>query len=1141
MNTPGPSSPAGETRRVAAVLFADLKGFTSLSERLDPEEVRDILDRVFSRASEIIEKHGGHIDKYMGDAVLALFGIPRAYGDDVDRAVLSALRIQHEMHTIAREIRETYGLDVALRIGVHTGTLIYGEVASGREWTVLGDTVNVAKRLQESAPPGGVVLSESSLVFLRGRIETDRVLDLQLKGKSETVRALLVTGWQPFPRYLSSTPLTGRKEELARVFQRWEETLRRGQQQELLISGASGIGKTRLAIVFLNRLTSQNVRSLEIYPYTTGTPEHFLLQRVLEHIGLHVDRDPLPVWKERLQRILEDPGGTRAEVLFRLLRGETDTLPVGAGELFQLIRGWFRTMLTHLMEREGGVLFVDDVDRLDAESFQLIRDLLDSPLHAPLFLLMTSRTSPFPGVETLTLRPLSRDAQEELLVHLLENMDSTPGVPVRRRMLHLSRGIPLYLELLVDMWKNAPGSLEELPESLQMIVYSWMDRIPPAHRTVLQKLSVAGEVFPSPVLDLLLERNERPAFQDLVRKGWFVGVDRSYLGHPGYRFRDPLLRESLYTSMLRRDRKKLHGRLYHWVEESREQLDRPLTASEWMWAGRHAEGAGEKSTALECYKQAADTAWKGYRLHVALEALHRALAFTDPESTEHAELRLLEARILDWLGEEKEALERFQHLRLHAAESPAVRVEAALWEGLLLLRKDPASGRKRLMKLVNETNPETLPPVLRLRLSLVRGMLAYLQGDLGGAKACFEEVLKSLPKDRDDSDWEALHWAVLNNLGSIAAKERQPKEALKYFSRAYQISHRSRDLRGILQLSRNIAFLHRHLGEMDRADQVLSRAQELAENFSMNRDLVQILRYRLGLAMLQMDRERLRFLDRWLRDHPLPGIEDLLIRISLALNRYEEVEQRLQTWEGPPHEQEELWWMLRLEQERYREAHTHMMRFFTHLGQSGRDVSGWLTLSRPMTLARILGPDALEMLEPDASEEFGVRLLYRGLYLFKQAAEDVIAPEEWVSSVQTWLTEGVSHRIRLPLLEVLDLMTLLLATREGAWKTVYPGVLDLFWNHAQETGHPRWTALALYRRLRMMLTTPDPSMAELLVDTFESLARSLELPGLTLRRLILREQVGRMGKEDRDLYITLKKQLATENGELPWALRVDTA
>ncbi|MCF6191831.1 MAG: AAA family ATPase, partial [Candidatus Hydrothermae bacterium] len=1029
---------------------------------------------------------------------------------------------------------------VALRIGVHTGTLIYGEVASGREWTVLGDTVNVAKRLQEAAPPGGVMLSESSLRFLRGRLETAKVLELQLKGKSEPVRAVQVTNWQPFPRHLSRTPLTGRKEELAQVFQRWEDTLRRGQQHELLISGPSGIGKTRLAIAFLNRLTSRDVRTMEIYPYTTGTPEHFLLQRVLEHVGVQVNHDPLEVWKDRLREILDDAEGTRAEVMYRLLHGETDALPVGAGELFQLIRGWFRILLRHLVGAGGGVLFVDDVDRLDAESLQLLRDLLDTPLNAPLFLLMTSREIPFQGVDALKLRPLHRSAQEQLLERLLASSVHPPALPVRRRMLRLSRGIPLYLELLVDMWHNEPGALEELPESLQMIVYSWIDRIPVAHRSVLQKLSVAGEVFPTPILEHLLQQEEHPSFQELVRKGWFVTVERTYLDHPGYRFRDPLLRESLYTSMLRRDRRRLHTTLYRWVETSRTRLNRSLTASEWMWAGWHAEGAGDSETALLFYREAADAAWKSYRLHVALEALHRALGLTHPEQPISAELRLMEARILEWLGEETSALERLQQVQKMHASTTSARVEAALREGLLRLRHDPAAGRALLEELVDRTDPASLPPVLQLRLKLVRGMLAYLKGDLTRARTYFEEVLAQIPSKATEGEWEAVHWAVLNNLGSIAAKERKPKEALHYFSQAYRISHRSRDLRGILQLSRNIAFLHRHLGELDRADQTLARAQELARNFSMNRDLIQILRYRLGLAMLQVNRERLRWLDRWLRDHPLPGAEDLQIRLALALNRYEEARARLRAWNGPLHEQEELRWMLCLEQEDLFRAREHMDRFFTHLAQSGQDVAGWLDLSAVMTRLRAEGPETFRLPDLDPSEEYGAHLLYRGLLLFSRILEEA-SPESWFSDLQAWVEEGTRREVRLPLLEVLDLTSALLSVREDAWRVVYPRVLDLFWSLAQAVGHPRWTALALYRRLRNLWKTPDPSMAELLVDTYEGLARSLELPGLTLRLLSLRRRLGTLQEGDRTQAASLEAHLMHGTGALPWILRVDTA
>src|SRR3954471_7042130 len=208
-----------EERRTVTILFADVAGFTAMSERLDPEDVQEIMSGVFQRVGAVIGGYGGTIDKYIGDAIMALFGAPVALGDDAERAVLAGLAIQKQIAEYSKEVQQTRGFELKVRIGVNTGKVVWGRAAETQEFTVVGDAVNLASRLQNAAAIGSVLLGEATQRHVRNRFSLEPQEPVMMKGKSEPQRTFRVLG--EMGSVLKTTmsgakqPLVGRDEEIA--------------------------------------------------------------------------------------------------------------------------------------------------------------------------------------------------------------------------------------------------------------------------------------------------------------------------------------------------------------------------------------------------------------------------------------------------------------------------------------------------------------------------------------------------------------------------------------------------------------------------------------------------------------------------------------------------------------------------------------------------------------------------------------------------------------------------------------------------------------------------------------------------------------------------------------------------------------
>jgi class 3 adenylate cyclase len=408
------AAPARQSRKVVTALFCDVTGSTVLGERLDPEVLRGVMNRYFAEIRGVIERHGGTVEKFIGDAVMAVFGIPRVREDDALRAVRAAAEIRERLPAVAEEV----GVALQFRTGVNTGSVLMGE----GENLAIGDAVNVAARLEQAAAPGEIVIGEETLRLVRDAVQVEPLEPLELKGKSEPAPAFRLLSVDPaaegFTRHLDA-PLVGRRDELRVLREAWDRVVRESGCHLFTLLGAAGVGKSRLVV---------ELRS------TVGEHATVLRGRCL-HYG-----EGITFWP--LVEALMPVGEPAQQVLDHLTTGSAAI----AEELFWEVR--------HLLEALAGarpVLFhIDDLQWAEPTLFDLLDHVADLSRGAPILLLCTARPELLeerPGwgggklnATTLLLEPLGSADSEALLDELGGGLDPE----TRRRVIAAGEGNPLF-------------------------------------------------------------------------------------------------------------------------------------------------------------------------------------------------------------------------------------------------------------------------------------------------------------------------------------------------------------------------------------------------------------------------------------------------------------------------------------------------------------------------------------------------------------------------------------------------------------------------------------------------------------------------------------------------------------------------
>jgi class 3 adenylate cyclase len=514
-------------RKVVTVLFCDVVGSTALGESVDPEALQGVLAGYFERMKSIVESHGGSVEKFIGDAVMAVFGVPIAHEDDALRACRAAIEMRDALPD----------LGVEGRIGVNTGEVLAGT----EERLATGDAVNVAARLEQAAEPGEVLIGAGTLALVGATVEVGAERRLELKGKSEPVVAHpLVTVREAAERSHGSR-FVGRERELRHLADAWDRALAGPRCELVTIVGDPGVGKSRLVAEALGRIDTRIVRG-----------------RCLSY-GDGVTYWPVVEVVKQLASLPTDDLAARA---IRSLLGENDATS-GTDEI-----AWaFRKLLE---EQAPVVVCFDDIQWGEDTFLDLVESAALLSAGAPLLLVcmarpeLLDRRPGWPG--TLRLEPLPAEKAAELVG------DAVPG-EARERIVHAAGGNPLFLTEMVALSHEGSGEVE-VPPTLRALLAARLDQLDAAERSVLERGSVEGELFHRGTVQALApeETEVMPRLAALVRKE-LVRPDRPQIPREdAYRFRHLLIRDAAYDALPKARRAELHRRFAGWLEENGEEL-----------------------------------------------------------------------------------------------------------------------------------------------------------------------------------------------------------------------------------------------------------------------------------------------------------------------------------------------------------------------------------------------------------------------------------------------------------------------------------------------------------------------------------------------------------------------------------------
>src|SRR3954470_17678715 len=511
-----PASAAAEVRKTVTIIFSDLKGSTALGETLDSEALREVMSRYFDAMRAEIERHGGLVEKYIGDAVMAVFGLPTLHEDDALRAVRAAHGMRTALERFNEELEASIGIRLANRTGVHTGEVVTGDSSTGQRLRT-GDPVNTAARLEQAAPANEVLIGELTYRLVRDAVEVEPVDPLELKGKAEPVRAyrLKAVRGEESRASRQDMPLVGRQAELGVIRASFDEAAESESPRMLTVIGDAGVGKSRLIREFVDIVSAgATVARGRCLSYGEGITFWPLVEIIRAAAEIQED-DPPPAARQKLRALVGD-----ADVAAQIasIAGLNPT-PFPLPELH-----WgARRLLELLAERQPLVVVLDDLHWAEPAFLDFVEHVLDDA-SAPILLLATARhefleTRPEladrEAASHLNLAPMSAADSSQIVENVLGQSDLSESV--RGRIVAAAEGNPLFVEQMISMLiesgalRNVEGRWVRLDESgditvpptIQALLAARLDRLGRDERAVIEPAAVVGLEFAEPAVAAL--------------------------------------------------------------------------------------------------------------------------------------------------------------------------------------------------------------------------------------------------------------------------------------------------------------------------------------------------------------------------------------------------------------------------------------------------------------------------------------------------------------------------------------------------------------------------------------------------------------------------------------------------------------
>ena len=919
------AAPRSEERRLVTALFCDLVGFTPLSESLDPEEVRDLQAAYFGRMAEQVERYGGTVEKYAGDAVLALFGAPVAHEDDAERAVLCALGMQEVIEPVALQASERWQVEPTIRIGVNTGEVVSGTwSASGhQDVAVTGDAVNTAARLQSVAEPGEVLVGAETMRLTRRRIRYGDRRDVALKGKIGTVaiwRALGVREefgerWEVY-----ASPLVGRDRELVQLLDSWVR-VQGGEGQLVTVVAEAGVGKSRLISEFIDKLSSgASLRIARARCLSYGQEiSYWLLADLLRSLFGVRERETLDEVEVKLRAALSNLMGSsnpddRAEamdVLGEVLGLAPSTSPIsGANPQLrrQALMRTLRTILGAVTERAPTVLVLEDLHWIDSASEDVLSDILADTPGLRMLIVAAQRPgwtppwSDWSWPDRVTLRPLPDTDAAVLAVAVLGGVKLDPEL--ERYLAERAGGNPFFVEEILRALQETggledrdgvmvlvPQAAERLPSTLTEVLLARLDRLESQVRTLVQVGSVIGRNFAVQLLAEVVGREQAALELPLSQ------LQRAEIAFPRrtpeleYVFKHVSMQEVAYNTLVQKRRQELHLQTARAIaalypsDEYVEMLAYHYSKTNAPEAEEWLERAGDRAASI----YANDAALGHYE-----DALARATdALTMARLNEKlGNVMYMAGRYADSLVPLRRSLDTYQELRdlesagrVTARMGMAHRLSGTPTEGLELVRP--------MIDLLEWSGPsEAL-----VRLHIAMANLQFLLGRYGEMLTHAEkggELARAIGDSGLIGEAEERRGTALTKLGSN-------EDALRVLEGSIPLVESGGDLVALFRCFNNAASTANTLGRvelsrryLERGSVVLERAGNLSETAFMLGNLGEALIV-LGEweeARIQLERAEVMARGKQTVDLALPLLE--LGRLALYEGRWEEARARLE-------------------------------------------------------------------------------------------------------------------------------------------------------------------------------------------------------------------------------------------------------
>ncbi|HUK45064.1 MAG TPA: adenylate/guanylate cyclase domain-containing protein [Gaiellaceae bacterium] len=855
-----PAAPVHETRRQVTVVFSDLKGSTSLGERLDSEALREVMTRYFEEMSAALEQHGGTVEKFIGDAIMAVFGMPQAHEDDALRAVRAALEMKERLAVLNEELQTRWGVNLANRTGVNTGVVIASGDSSTRQRLVTGDTVNVAARLEQAAPAYEVLIGETTHRLVRDSVEVEEVEPLELKGKSDRVPAfrLLAVG-EGIGREHATLPLIGREHELAELSAALESAVSGRSPRLVKVVADAGTGKSRLIEELMASTAEQGglvVRG-RCLPYGRGITFWPLVEIVAQAAGIAEDDGPQAAHAKLAAIAVDEAVAARVSQAVGLSDSSfpLDELNWGVRKLFESLA----------LDRPLLVVF-EDVHWAERALLDLVAHIATTATGAPVIVVCAARPElderhpGWPDIEgaiELRLRPLEGEAVDQLVERLL---GGSLSADVLARISTAAEGNPLFVEQLVAMFIEEGALIREgdrwvaardftarvtVPSSIDALLAGRLDLLPANELTVLESASVIGvnfskepveEIVPAALVPVA-ERLGRIESRQLIRRAE-DSVDELF------RFHHVLIRDSAYNRLPKRIRSTLHARFARWAERVNRERGRELEFQEIM--GFHLEQARQYLLDLapldaegrELGRRAAGHLVPAGRrafgrgdMGAAANLLRRSAELLSDEPHERLELLPDLGEALMEIGEFEAAQRYLDEAVAAAAElgDPVLEADAILTR--LLVAHHTIEDLEAWRGEVQRETDRLIPTLDGEDASAVRAkawrMVAFVHGTVGRWQETADALERAIAAARLAGDARKVSRLSASYVYALTEGPTSASEAIGRAEEVLGFGLVDRQAEAIALLT--VAPLHAMSGDFDRARELATRGEDLLQ------------------------------------------------------------------------------------------------------------------------------------------------------------------------------------------------------------------------------------------------------------------------------------------------------------------------